>query len=138
LISRRANGTILVQLPGFKDPEKAKELLGRTAQLKFKIVDDTFAGFEELSRGALPEGIKVEDNGGQVAFSGENREALTALLTPKVPEGKELLFQRQTIAGGKSNMWLSYVVNGATEITGDDVMDSTVGQGSDFGNQPKS
>ena len=33
-------------------------------------------------------------------------------------------------------MWLSYVVNGATEITCDDVMDSTVGQGSDFGNLP--
>jgi len=136
LISRRANGSILVQLPGFKDPEKAKELLGRTAQLKFKIVDDSFTGFTELSKGPLPEGITVEDNGGQISFSGENREALTALLTPKVPEGKELLFQRQTIAGGTANLWKSYVVNGATEITGDDVLDSTVGQGNDFGNMP--
>ncbi len=136
LISRRANGSILVQLPGFKDPEKAKELLGRTAQLKFKIVDDAFTGFTELSRGPLPEGIKVEDNGGQISFSGENRDALIALLGPKVPEGKELLFQRQAIAGGKSNLWKSYVVNGATEITGDDVMDSTVAQGNDFGNLP--
>src|SRR5690606_2878254 len=34
LISRRqADNSILVQLPGFRDPSKAKELLGRTAQL---------------------------------------------------------------------------------------------------------
>ena len=42
MINRRADGNILVQLPGFRNPERAKELLGRTAQLKFKIVDDTF------------------------------------------------------------------------------------------------
>lgn len=39
-IKRKANSQIQIQLPGFKDPEKAKELLGRTAQLEFKITDD--------------------------------------------------------------------------------------------------
>jgi hypothetical protein len=39
-IKTKANNQIQVQLPGFKDPEKAKELLGRTAQLEFKIADD--------------------------------------------------------------------------------------------------
>src|SRR5512138_2065838 len=39
-IKRKGNNTIQIQLPGFKDPEKAKELLGRTAQLEFKITDD--------------------------------------------------------------------------------------------------
>jgi preprotein translocase subunit SecD len=39
-IKRKANSQIQIQLPGFKDPEKAKELLGRTAQLEFKICDD--------------------------------------------------------------------------------------------------
>ena len=136
LISRRANGSILVQLPGFKDPEKAKELLGRTAQLKFKIVDDAFTGFEAIKE-PLPEGITRADNEGQVSFSGENREALTALLQSKIPEGKELLFQRRSIAEGKKNLWTSYVLNGATEITGDDVMDANVTQGSDFGNMPQ-
>jgi protein-export membrane protein SecD/preprotein translocase SecF subunit len=136
LISRRANGSILVQLPGFKDPEKAKELLGRTAQLKFKIVDDTFTGFDDI-KDPLPEGITRSNNEGQTSFSGENREALTALLQPKVPEGKELLFQRRTIEDGKKNSWTSYVLNGATEITGDDVMDASVTQGNEFGNMPQ-
>ncbi len=39
-IKRKSNNQIQIQLPGFKDPEKAKELLGRTAQLEFKIADD--------------------------------------------------------------------------------------------------
>src|SRR5512137_2232982 len=39
-IKRKANNQIQIQLPGFKDPEKAKDLLGRTAQLEFKICDD--------------------------------------------------------------------------------------------------
>jgi preprotein translocase subunit SecD len=39
-IKRKANSQIQIQLPGFKDPGKAKELLGRTAQLEFKIADD--------------------------------------------------------------------------------------------------
>ncbi|HET8725639.1 MAG TPA: protein translocase subunit SecD, partial [Anaeromyxobacteraceae bacterium] len=39
-IKRKQNAQIQIQLPGFKDPGKAKELLGRTAQLEFKIVDD--------------------------------------------------------------------------------------------------
>jgi preprotein translocase subunit SecD len=39
-IKRKANNQIQIQLPGFKDPEKARELLGRTAQLEFKITDD--------------------------------------------------------------------------------------------------
>ena len=39
-IKRKQNAQIQIQLPGFKDPDKAKELLGRTAQLEFKIADD--------------------------------------------------------------------------------------------------
>lgn len=31
---------ILLQLPGINDPERAKKLIGRTAELEFKLVDD--------------------------------------------------------------------------------------------------
>jgi preprotein translocase subunit SecD len=51
-IKRKANSQIQIQLPGFKDPEKAKELLGRTAQLEFKITDDENPVLEQL-RGAV-------------------------------------------------------------------------------------
>jgi preprotein translocase subunit SecD len=50
-IKRKANSQIQIQLPGFKDPEKAKELLGRTAQLEFKITDDENAALDALREG---------------------------------------------------------------------------------------
>jgi preprotein translocase subunit SecD len=47
-IKRKANNQIQIQLPGFKDPEKAKDLLGRTAQLEFKICDDENPVLDQL------------------------------------------------------------------------------------------
>src|SRR5512141_1064936 len=53
-IKRKGNNQIQIQLPGFKDPEKAKELLGRTAQLEFKIAADDSAALDPL-RATLPQ-----------------------------------------------------------------------------------
>jgi len=40
LIQRSGKNRILLQLPGIKDPERIKELLGKTAKLTFHMVDD--------------------------------------------------------------------------------------------------
>jgi len=40
LIQRSGKNRILLQLPGVKDPERIKELLGTTAKLTFHMVDD--------------------------------------------------------------------------------------------------
>lgn len=39
-IHRQAADEIVIQLPGVKDPRRAIDIIGRTAQLEFKIVDD--------------------------------------------------------------------------------------------------
>jgi len=36
----QGDNRIMVQLPGIKDPERAKNLIGKTALLEFKLVDD--------------------------------------------------------------------------------------------------
>ena len=46
---------IIVQLPGVKDAARAKNLIGRTALLEFKLVDDEH-NVEEALRGTVPEG----------------------------------------------------------------------------------
>ena len=46
---------ILIQLPGVKDPERAKNLIGKTALLEFKIVDEENS-LDEAMRGNIPEG----------------------------------------------------------------------------------
>src|SRR2546429_4125349 len=58
-IAKRGESSILVQLPGYSNPEKAKELLGKTAQLEFKIVDDADQVLTTL-QGKLPPGITLD------------------------------------------------------------------------------
>jgi preprotein translocase subunit SecD len=41
LIARERQNRILVQLPGVQDPNRIKELLGRTARMTFHLLDET-------------------------------------------------------------------------------------------------
>lgn len=43
LIARQGDRWIVVQLPGVKDPKKAKELLGKMALLEFRLLDESGA-----------------------------------------------------------------------------------------------
>ena len=43
VIVRQGKDDIVVQLPGVKDPKRALKLIGQTAQLEFKLVDDEAA-----------------------------------------------------------------------------------------------
>ncbi len=42
LVTKDLNNNIVVQLPGVKDPDTAKEIIGKTAQLEFRLVTGTF------------------------------------------------------------------------------------------------
>jgi preprotein translocase subunit SecD len=54
-IARQGENMILVQLPGIKDPERAKELIGKTAILEFKLVDEEYDPSRALA-GNIPFG----------------------------------------------------------------------------------
>src|SRR6266498_5012691 len=57
-IQREGQEDILIQLPGIQDPERAKEIIGKTALLEFKLVDDT-ANVEDAIRNGPPPGRQV-------------------------------------------------------------------------------
>jgi preprotein translocase subunit SecD len=57
-IVRQGQQDILVQLPGVQDPERAKSILGKTALLEFKLVDDT-GNVEEALRNGPPPGRQI-------------------------------------------------------------------------------
>jgi len=52
------NDRIVVQLPGIKDPARAKNLIGKTALLEFKLVDDEHS-IEDALKGNIPEGDMI-------------------------------------------------------------------------------
>ncbi|MEJ2169989.1 MAG: protein translocase subunit SecD, partial [Desulfobacterales bacterium] len=64
-IRRQGENRILIQLPGIKDTQRAKDLIGKTALLEFKLVDDTHS-IEDALKGNVPPGdeilYKVEEN----------------------------------------------------------------------------
>jgi preprotein translocase subunit SecD len=54
-ITLQGTDRILIQLPGIKDPQRAKSLIGRTALLEFKLVDEE-GDIETALKGNIPEG----------------------------------------------------------------------------------
>jgi len=54
-IARQGTDQILVQLPGITDTERAISLIGKTALLEFKLVDEE-GNLEEALKGHIPEG----------------------------------------------------------------------------------
>ncbi len=54
VIQRQGLNNILVQLPGIQDPQRAKDIIGKTALLEFKLVDDNVNPEEAVKNGAPP------------------------------------------------------------------------------------
>ncbi|KFE66593.1 protein translocase subunit SecD [Hyalangium minutum] len=110
-VRKLGTDSIQISLPGRSDPEQAKELVGTTAQLEFRMVDDTNPNFfrELATRTPPPEGsnITVTDEEGFPQLAGPNREALLAYVKDKTPEGREVLLE--CVANPlKKNECLSY------------------------------
>jgi preprotein translocase subunit SecD len=151
-IKRKGNNQIQIQLPGFKDPEKAKELLGRTAQLEFKITDDESPVLDAVrnelptcpvDQGAmrfpLPEGgcwtvEGVELPGGAsrqvTVIAANNRVQLDAAIEkhakPKLQQGQEIGVGEAIVGAGvvKDRYYRTYLLHAKTELTGDYISDA--------------
>lgn len=82
VIQQQGTDRIVVQLPGVQDVAKAKDILGRTATLQLRLVDDSPAAVTALASGTVPFGLELfKDTDGQslllrrqVLLTGENLE----------------------------------------------------------------
>jgi preprotein translocase subunit SecD len=80
VIQQQGADRIVVQLPGVQDVAKAKDILGRTATLEIRMVDDSPAAQSALAAGTVPFGLeRYQDRDGrplllrrQVVLTGEN------------------------------------------------------------------
>ncbi len=77
-IHKQGENEIVVQLPGVKDPKKALEIIGKTAQLEFKLLDEETPLWKEL-----PSLIKPQEE-----------ESFLTQWKSKLPEGDEIVFQK--------------------------------------------
>src|SRR5512133_455723 len=166
-IKRKANNQIQIQLPGFKDPEKAKELLGRTAQLEFKIVDDENPALDPL-RAQLPacsaqgqiqlplpqggcwtsETIELPNGGARqtTVLAANTRPELEKIIRekaqPAVDPAKNAIGIGEDLVGSgpvRTGYYRTYLLRAKTELTGDYIADAraAVDQSSQIGRQGK-
>jgi preprotein translocase subunit SecD len=162
-IKRKANNQIQIQLPGFKDPEKAKELLGRTAQLEFKITDDENPVLDGLRGQLTPcqtaDGFRIPlPQGGcwsaeSVELPNGTARSVTILAANTRPEIEKLIQEKATplldpqknvVGIGEATVgqgptrqqyYRTYLLRARTELTGDYIADAraAIDQSQQFG-----
>jgi len=118
LIQRQGRKQIVIQLPGIKDPQRAKDLIKGTALLEFKMLDESSkVGLElppQVERGKYAE-LRKEFEG-------------------RIPEGSEILFENVSGEPGSPSYSVPYLVRKGAVLTGDVLRDARVSIG-DF-NEP--
>lgn len=111
LIARQGDKWIVVQLPGVKDPQRAKDLIGRTALLEFRIVDNSPA-LSTISEKLREKGARADE----IA----NYPDIAKL----IPAGTQLF-------AGKEEQW--YLLKSTPELTGAYLVNAKVEIGGEFG-----
>ncbi len=109
LIQRLGLNQIAIQLPGVKDPQRAKNLIQKTALLEFKMLDESKVAL------GFPEQV---DKGQEDTVRQEYAD--------KIPESSEILFE--TVVPGQDLPAYSrpYLVKKEAAITGDVLQDARV------------
>jgi protein-export membrane protein SecD len=111
LITRQGDRWIVVQLPGIKDPARAKELIGRTAMLEFRIVENSPA-MSEIVRKMQDKNARIEDLG-------------------KYPDIVKLIPAGFQLFPGKEDRY--YLLKSTPELTGAYLVNAKVELGGQFG-----
>ena len=116
---------IVVQLPGIQDVERAKDLIGRTAKLEFKIVD-TSQSPENLqalvAKLEKEKGIRYQAGIGQ-KFS-DYFTTINQAAERDLPKESELAFQRVVNDRTGSVTWVPYLLKRKVDVTGDLIRDA--------------
>lgn len=116
---------IVIQLPGVKDIERAKALIGKTAKLEFKMVNDEVSpdSLFALVEKAKKEGIEYKKG---EKFS-DYTYRLNEFLKNDIPKGQELVFERKMNKLTNDIERLDpYLVSKVAGLTGDELQDATV------------
>jgi protein-export membrane protein SecD len=143
-ITKRGQDQVQVQLPGFANPEEAKALIGRTAQLEFQMCDDESDFLTKLTD--LPEWAKLQTSGFQrrdggyaqdnfLEFPDDKLKEMRAYFVGKVPTGLVVKYGREN-ARNSEPKWRTYTLKADVALTGDDLVNAQVALGSPEQPQP--
>jgi len=113
VVQRQGLKQIVVQLPGVKEPKRAKDLIKETALLEFKMLDE-----DSQIKLDLPTRIP------------KDKEAeVVAQMEGKLPEGDQILFERAIEKDTGREYRIPYLVKKRVMLTGDVLSDARVAIG---------
>lgn len=135
-VRRRGQSSILIQIAGLtaEDQEVIKgDIIGRTAQLEFKLVDDDSQYFANLA-GKLPDGVELSYDGFrgegdrmvQSPFLfGKDRKLLEKVVSQNPPDAdRTVRYQRMDTPEGER--WRTYLLHRKTPLTGESLVSAGV------------
>ncbi|MFO7736449.1 MAG: protein translocase subunit SecD [bacterium] len=133
LVAQQGATSILIQLPGYKDIERARSIIGQTAQLEFKIVADDRNPLGDISED-IPDGVTMENERVQMKDGSVNinryavssdRRKLESFLEGKAPEGTAFHLERTEMMNGEVE-YRTFLLEDRSYLTGDMLTDARV------------
>lgn len=134
VIVRNGKDRIIVELPGVKNPERAKKVIGKVANLEFKEVVNTARSVEELITklgGTVPEGARIVvkpspsgptfyevKNGKEEKLPFRSPEDVVKAFGGKVPDDQQVLIQEIKNKSGKVVAYNFFIVKREPILTG--------------------
>lgn len=123
IVSQGAN-RIVVQLPGVKDIDRAKDLIGQTAKLEFRMVNDQVPMSSLQSFMTKVKDAGIEFKKGQ-RFS-DYLKAVNAHLAEDLPQGHEIAFAKTTNRDNEIIDLEPYLLENRAALTGDELQEAMV------------
>jgi len=134
--------SIQVSLPGHDNPEQARDLIGKTAQLEFRLVDDTQLDFfAKLFRDSPPApelGIELGPGSGMgETLLAKESQTILDYVEDKVPADREVLLECELPpTGAEAGLnatascirYSAYLLEKTVSMTGDRLTSADVGQ----------
>ena len=139
-VRKRGNDSILIQIAGLTaDDEKRvkEEIIGKTAQLEFKLADDGNSYFSDVSEKGLPEGVELgtdQFRGEADALvsspylSGPSKDILQEAVA-QLPPPSDVVVRYQRLSSnkpGEEPRWRTWLLKRKTPLTGDSLVSAYV------------
>ncbi len=126
-IFRYGKSNIVVQLPGIQDPSQAKRIIGRTALLEFKIVDDENDFFATITpEEGIYKGTEVGAGGKTVSYlwvyEKDYDKLKNFIMNLDPPQGRIIFVGK----GERGDIWRTYLLESISEITGEFLRNAVV------------
>jgi preprotein translocase subunit SecD len=137
-VRKRGTNSVLIQIAGLTADDETRvkeEIIGKTAQLEFKLVDDSNTYFSDVFEKGVPEGVQL----GQDSFRGDgdalvssaylygkDKDAIVKAVAANPPDADRVV-KYQRIEDREGNVtWRTWLLDRRTPLTGDSLTNAFV------------